>query len=227
MNVIQFRAKRDAVLGLVVLLSVLYVPPLLNQFLSGRQGLAGGVPQTVEQLLRRLVDNATGLGLILFLASRFCSGSPIPIPRSCLKVDIPLALVLYCAGRTVMFLVATVAYGGNYRLGIALHSWEQTAWVFCLLTVTIAISAAYQEALLRWFLISRLEQLGVATWVAILSGAVLFGALHVYEGPLGVIDTALVGLLYGATFAYTRRLGAVTIAHFLWNMIIFMQIGHA
>ncbi len=66
---------------------------------------------------------------------------------------------------------------------------------------------------MRGYLLTRLEHLLRSTWLAILVTTVLFASYHVYQGPVGLIGAAVVGLVYGAAYRVQRRLWPVCIAH--------------
>ena len=79
-------------------------------------------------------------------------------------------------------------------------------------------AALFEELVYRGFVLDRLSGLlgggGGATALAIVVQAVLFGALHFYQGPPGMVITGLVGLIFGAAFvAMGRNLVALIVVH--------------
>jgi len=79
-------------------------------------------------------------------------------------------------------------------------AWLALAWT----------SAAVGEELqFRGFLMSRLERLlgrgWWATGLALAGQATVFGALHIYQGPGGMLATGVLGLVFGAVFLFGRR----------------------
>ena len=79
--------------------------------------------------------------------------------------------------------------------------------------------AAFGEELgYRGYLLARAADLGKGTTAAYLAGmvfvAVLFGHGHYYEGPAGIVDSGVAGLVLGAAFLVAgRNLWACVLAH--------------
>lgn len=84
-----------------------------------------------------------------------------------------------------------------------------------------------EEMFFRAFITSRLANVFQNTkigWVfAIVGSSLAFGLAHYQEGPLGIITTAVGGLLWGAIFLGTRRnLWVTIIAHGLIDTLAFV-----
>lgn len=94
------------------------------------------------------------------------------------------------------------------------------------LVVVIWIGAALGEELqMRGFVLNRLADLfgrGKLGWgLAITVHAVIFGALHAYQGLHGVIATGVIGAVLALVYlASGRRLAPVVLAHGVINTII-------
>jgi membrane protease YdiL (CAAX protease family) len=75
-----------------------------------------------------------------------------------------------------------------------------------------------EEILYRGLIMTRLAQLMGSTrgaWIgALVIQALLFGLGHAYQGPAGMADIAVIGLIYGAgTLVWGRNLWPAMIAH--------------
>ena len=57
---------------------------------------------------------------------------------------------------------------------------------------------------------------GSSTWG--LLAAVVFSSYHLYQGVLGVIDTFLFGVMYGAAYLALRRIWPLVLGHMLYNV---------
>ncbi|HEY6985980.1 MAG TPA: CPBP family intramembrane glutamic endopeptidase [Rhodanobacteraceae bacterium] len=71
-------------------------------------------------------------------------------------------------------------------------------------------AAIGEELLFRGFLIGRLEAVfggasRVASGAAVLLSTIAFGAAHAYQGPTGIVITAVLGLLFAVTYLATKR----------------------
>jgi hypothetical protein len=88
----------------------------------------------------------------------------------------------------------------------------------------LVISAAVFEELTRVFVLNHLWQVNpsaVWRWLAILLSAALFGLAHLYQGPAGVINAALNGLLLAVAYALFGRVVPLIVAHYLYDAIQF------
>lgn len=54
--------------------------------------------------------------------------------------------------------------------------------------------------------------------VAVLGSVLLFGALHLYQGPAGVIGTAIIGAMFMATFLLTGSILVPIVLHVLFDL---------
>lgn len=101
-----------------------------------------------------------------------------------------------------------------------------------MLALALTSAAIGEEILFRGFLLHQLTGIlgsGKAVrWGAIVAGGVLFGAAHAMQGPLGVINTGVVGVIFGwAWFRTGRNLWAMILAHALIDSysIAMMYLG--
>lgn len=93
---------------------------------------------------------------------------------------------------------------------------------------TVFLVGLTEELAFRGFLMSRLARLfggGEMGWVAAVAAtAVLFGALHAAQGPLGVLNGLVLGLLLGMVFLRCgRNLWVVILAHSLYDTVRLVQ----
>ncbi len=92
-----------------------------------------------------------------------------------------------------------------------------TMLVVSLISVWVT-AAFFEEIVYRGFLLDRLLTISgpgriSAVLMSLLQG-VLFGLLHFYQGPLGVITTGLVGFVFGLFYVAQRRnLWALILVH--------------
>lgn len=96
------------------------------------------------------------------------------------------------------------------------------------LFVVWVTAAFFEEQVFRGFLLDRLSRLlgpgrgRIA--LACVIGAALFGLLHAYQGPFGILMTGTIGLVFSvAYFALGRRLWALIVAHGLINSLTMWQ----
>jgi membrane protease YdiL (CAAX protease family) len=136
------------------------------------------------------------------------------------------------AGAIVGRIIATVSIlplplldpGGGERGRRTIVSDDVTGWTWAAVAFVACVGApVIEELFFRGLLQNRLVQrYGVGVGIPVAS--VLFGAAHLigWEGlPTAVNAWAVTfgGLVLGATYHYSRRLGASIIAHALFNVV--------
>lgn len=98
-----------------------------------------------------------------------------------------------------------------------------------LLPFTWLFAAFGEEFFYRGYLMTRFAQFmgeGRLAWtIALLAQAAIFGAAHAYQGPAGMVGTAIMGLISGvATLLWQRNLWPAIIAHGLTDTLGFTLI---
>lgn len=99
--------------------------------------------------------------------------------------------------------------------------------VFSLFSVWIT-AAFMEEFVYRGFLLGRLLDItngGVIAVIAMsLLHAFLFGLLHLYQGPLGIVSTGIVGFIFGIFFVFMgRNLWALILVHGIIDTLSMIQ----
>ena len=94
------------------------------------------------------------------------------------------------------------------------------------LFVFLSISAGLGEELAyRGFLVPVLAQLLGGPWPAALLSSALFGVLHAYQGWLGVMRTACLGLVLASSFIVTGVLWPAILAHAMLDILAGLVLG--
>ena len=89
----------------------------------------------------------------------------------------------------------------------------------------LAFGAAGFEELTRVFFLSRWWKIASRTawrWLGVLVSAVMFGLAHLYQGPAGVANTAITGLILAIVYLRFGRVWPLIISHYLHDAL---QIG--
>lgn len=88
------------------------------------------------------------------------------------------------------------------------------------LATAFSIVAGYREEFFfRSYLLGRLDEAGLPAWACVALSTALFAAGHIYEGVLGVLITAVIGLGLALAYLRTRSLHVVALAHGLYNVL--------
>jgi membrane protease YdiL (CAAX protease family) len=90
----------------------------------------------------------------------------------------------------------------------------------------LSLAAGFgEEIAYRGFLIPVLAVLVGSGWMAALLSSVAFGALHAYQGWLGIIRTACLGLLLAAGFIVSGTLWPAILAHAILDLLAGLVLG--
>lgn len=116
---------------------------------------------------------------------------------------------------------------GNDRSVLEGATVDARSWLVLVLVVCVG-APLVEELFFRGLLQSRLVgRLGLVTGIVVAS--LLFGAAHLiaWDGPLTAVHAWAVaagGLALGATYHYSRRLGAAIVAHALFNAVALVAL---
>jgi len=102
---------------------------------------------------------------------------------------------------------------------------NDTWWRLPVLLLAAAANAWAEEMLMVGYLMTRLRQLRVGRYAALLISAVLRGAYHLYQGFGGFVGNMAMGLIFGLVWQRTNRLWPLVIAHTVIDVVAF--VGYA
>jgi membrane protease YdiL (CAAX protease family) len=94
---------------------------------------------------------------------------------------------------------------------------------YAILVPAMAANAFAEELAMRSYVITRLNQFGMGGFGAIVVSAVLFGAYHIYQGVGPMLVVTIGGLVLGGLFVLTRRLWPLVFAHFVMDVLAYLQ----
>jgi len=140
-------------------------------------------------------------------------------PRDALHAAV---LVAACFAAVMAFVAMVLALpeaargvvGGGYRWGLQGAGQLPLAVLFGLTT------GYREEFFFRSYLLGRLDELGfpVAGAVAVSTAAFCLG--HLYEGPLAIAVTAVLGLLLSAAWIRWKNLHVIAVSHACYNTLV-------
>jgi len=90
-----------------------------------------------------------------------------------------------------------------------------------LLLIPVAI---HEELLFRGMLLPYLRRVVGRWWLAILISSAIFGGLHFTQGWLGALQITGLGAVLAICFVLSRSLLAVTLAHFVFDLLQFQIV---
>jgi membrane protease YdiL (CAAX protease family) len=218
------QALFDIVLALLLTVAAAIAAPLLGQVLVKHVGM----PLLGTLMLQGVVVLA---GLWVLLARRGQSWRQIGFRPLRLR-DAGLGLLALLLIFALNALVSVVA--GLLAPGLLEADQQRVGALAGVLTgglSPVAIGAAmlftgfYEEVLARGFLLSRSRALLAGVWGPVLLSSLLFGLGHFYQGPLGVLQTALVGVVFARLALHWGTLWPVIFAHAALNTISLIVLG--
>lgn len=205
--------RRRVLLGLELSIFAIVIP-------SGAAYLRGSVNLSVVEMLIPVV---AAVAILTVADSGFSLlGELTPgIKRADL---IAVGVLFGCASAGLMAWMLIVA---PERL-FAMPSEQTSAWLTLILLYPFT-SALPQELAFRTLFFHRYQSLLPSrTWLAVVINAGLFGFAHViYQNPISILLTCILGLLLGYRYLRTRSLWLVWIEHTLYGELVFtVGLGH-
>lgn len=97
---------------------------------------------------------------------------------------------------------------------------EKVVFVFLSLSAGLGEELAY-----RGFLVPALVVVFGSAWGAALLSSLVFGVLHAYQGWLGMVRTALLGMVLAASFIVTGSLWPAIFAHAMLDVLVGVVFG--
>jgi len=135
------------------------------------------------------------------------------------------ALIVYYGAFSLLYKVAPAAQEFIRQKTIAIpRTGAKTPTDYLALAFAASAVGFGEELLFRGYLISRWQRLSGSLPQAILISVAFFAIGHIYQGLLGVIGSAFLGLIYALFFAKFRRLWPIAIAHALTDFILLARM---
>jgi membrane protease YdiL (CAAX protease family) len=179
------------------------------------------------RLTGRLFTTATALALLFYVLAAQGRGRR-DIGLSGCWSDLPWAIVLaltswYAVGG-YNFLRMYFWRGGVMPMYSG-HAAEISAHVTPLVVVVLVLSAAYEEVIVRAYLMTEAAELTSSRWLAVALSVALQSSYHIYQGVFQLGAKAVGFLPYALFFAWKRRSPPTILAHFLINLYIVWRWG--
>jgi membrane protease YdiL (CAAX protease family) len=173
-------------------------------------GVRGVLPAPVGPLVHVVINGVLAFGLVAVALRRE------PDKRRALGLEpmrpataVGLGLAAVAVSYAVQSFAAAI-YLMVSRANLDAELASKQRWTAALADIPLALVVplavfvgVYEEILFRGFLLGRLRMLFRTPAPAVIVSAFLFAAGHAYQGPLGLVQTSVVGVVLGA-FAVAR-----------------------
>ena len=120
----------------------------------------------------------------------------------------------------LVFYLSAVHFGFSKQ--VVPSTLDDAWWEIIVLLIWSAANAFSEEIVVVMWLITRLQQLRIPPWVALLLSAVLRGSYHLYQGCSAGLGNIIMGLIFGAYYLKTRRVWPLILGHFLIDAVAFV-----
>ena len=120
----------------------------------------------------------------------------------------------------LVFYLSAVHFGFSKQ--VVPSTLDDAWWEIIVLLTWSAANAFSEEIVVVMWLITRLQQLRIPPWVALLLSAVLRGSYHLYQGWSAGLGNIIMGLIFGAYYLKTRRVWPLILGHFLIDAVAFV-----
>lgn len=102
---------------------------------------------------------------------------------------------------------------------------DDTWWRIPVLILAAFANGWAEEVIVVGYLLTRLRQLNVNPWVALVTTSLLRGAYHLYQGFGAGLGNVVMGLVFGYVWQRTGRLWPLVVAHGVIDVVAF--VGYA
>src|SRR6185295_15629584 len=137
--------------------------------------------------------------------------------------DLPLSYVLLVLSFVPEILAATLASGKGFATAL-FHPARALAGALGLhplLMVSLLVSAAEEELIVRAYLMTEVVELTGNAFLAVAASVAFQGLYHLYQGTQGAVILAGWFLICSIYYAIYRRVTPLIVAHFLHNMLLY------
>jgi membrane protease YdiL (CAAX protease family) len=97
-----------------------------------------------------------------------------------------------------------------------------TWWTVPVLVGLAVMNGVLEEVVVVGLFCTRMRQVGWSMVAVVIASALIRGAYHLYQGFGGFVGNVVMGLVFGAWFARTRRIGPLVAAHIILDLFAFV-----
>lgn len=212
----------------LILYFVLFFPGIFTSpFPAALSGT--GAPELIpfsilRELGRTLTYTIPSLALLWYLMSDKKGFSALGDEKPRLRDAIPFA-----AGLPSLIIIGFgVSFLASYfsaRLGLIPPpkvAAPVNIWGWIVMVLSCLFTGYLEESYFRYYLLIKLENVIPQTAVRILFSTALFSFCHIYEGPWGIANAVLAGILLSVLFVRYRSLHGIAWAHGAYNIFVYV-----
>ena len=129
-------------------------------------------------------------------------------------------ICLICIGFGISYLVTFLSETLGLPIPPQMES-PSTILGWTVLTIACLGTGYLEETYFRYYFLSRLKSAIPQTSLRIILSTGLFSLCHLYEGPLGILNSVLAGILLSVLFCRYRSLHGIAWAHGAYNLFVY------
>jgi membrane protease YdiL (CAAX protease family) len=214
--------SRRAVDLLVVLFVAFSIPLFTSTYDWWTGNHTGGGSMSLYTSLNRIVRSASALTLLWYVLSR--QGRTLrQLGLTAERADVLPTLLL-----TLLTFVPNIVSRGLHGFplfeGVEADPWTALSGIpslGLLAVVAILANAAFEELIVRAFMITEVVELTGQASLAVLSSTCFQALYHLYQGGVGALMDAGGFLISSLYYVRYRRITPVLLSHFLYNLMIY------
>lgn len=195
-------------------------------------------PYSLNDILFYIGVIASIMLVVLLLLLRFLCGesfSDLNLKRARWWQDVLGGIALAALTLGTLYLLGPVIERVLPRepqsgLGNIMNGLVRDPWLLALFVGPIlAVGVAGFEEITRVFLLSRWWKIAPGTagrWLGVLVSAALFSLAHLYQGPGGMANTAITGLILAIVYLRFGRVWPLIISHYLHDALQIVLLAY-
>ena len=211
----------------ILLYFVLFFPGIYTSPFSVALAQAESIPFSIlRELSRTLTYTIPSLALLWYLISDKKGFSALYDELKPKKSDaFPFIMGLPCLIIIGLFISLMVSLFSKYFGLTPAPIVEGPASIPGILVMAFScLCTGYlEESYFRYYLLIRLENIVSRKPVRIVISTVLFSLCHIYEGPWGIMNALLAGILLSVLFIRFRSLHGIALAHGAYNIFVYLM----
>lgn len=134
-----------------------------------------------------------------------------------------LALLFFTVGTVIMANITGIPEGSDTaNFGFI----KMDIWILILTLIGVYIASSFgEEVIYRGFLMNRLSELGLNKHMTVVISAGIFGIIHYGWGPMGIVQTGLMGIALGYSYIILKkRLWVLILAHMYLDTLLLLFV---
>ena len=214
----------------LILYFVLFFPGIFSSSfpsaLSSGIEAAEAIPFSIlHELSRTLTYTIPALALLWYLMSDKNGFSALKDEKPSLWDTISFAVglpSLIIIGLGISFLVTQFSGYPNLAPPPMVEP-PVNLWGYIVMVLSCLGTGYLEESYFRYYLLTRLENSVPQLILRIIFSTTLFSLCHFYEGPWGILNAVLAGILLSVLFTRFRSLHGIAWAHGAYNIFVYVM----